>query len=295
MLKIIVFDGGWGGEVVAQYLEQELKVAEVVRLIDWHGVPYEDKSEAEILQIAEENLQRYIGKVDLIVLAGYAVSLVLPELQNRYPMQKFVGMGINYERILRARIYPERVAILAGKTVSESRWRQNLRENLVYSTLILPDCSGWEALINEDLLTKEVLRSELAWDFVIQRKAEKVRKKVTGKADKGLVKMAGEKDDVRNLKKISAEKQAIWAALQSLDKITVEQKRKEEEEAGEIVDCGTLKPDVVLLLNTHFWEVKAELEEIFGWRVRVLDFREKLLHDVCAALKLRGVHGGRAK
>lgn len=80
-----------------------------------------------------------------------------------------------------------------------------------------------------------------------------------------------------------------------MDKITVEQKRKEEEEAGEIVDCGTLKPDVVLLLNTHFWEVKAELEEIFGWRVRVLDFREKLLHDVCAALKLRGVHGGRAK
>ena len=53
--------------------------------------------------------------------------------------------------------------------------------------------------------------------------------------------------------------------------------------------------DVVLLLNTHFWELKEDLEILFGWGVRVLDFREKLLHDVCAALKLRGVHGKRAK
>lgn len=55
------------------------------------------------------------------------------------------------------------------------------------------------------------------------------------------------------------------------------------------------RPDVILLLNTHFWSIRSELEELFGYRVRVLDFRQKLLHDTCRALELRGVHGDRSK
>ena len=51
----------------------------------------------------------------------------------------------------------------------------------------------------------------------------------------------------------------------------------------------------MILLSTHFWAIKSDLEELFGWRVRVIDFREVVLRNVCLALRLRGVDGRRAK
>lgn len=242
MLKIVVFDGGWGGEVVANYLEKELGVVEVVRVIDWKNVPYDEKKPTEIAVLAEENLERYFGKVDLIVLGGYEAGLALDILQKNHPEQSFVAPKINYDLVLRTRSYPEKVVTLAGKIVNEILVRSEVREKLPYSTLILPDCGGWEELVNEDLMTKEILNMELAWDFILQKPKNK---------------LAAKKDESITDKKI--------------------------------------RPDTVLILNTHFWEIKKELEEIFGWQVRVIDFRQKLLHDVCAALKLRGVDGKRAK
>lgn len=242
MLKIVVFDGGWGGEVVANYLEEELGVVEVVRVIDWKNTPYDEKNVEEIANFAEENLRNYFGKVDLIVLGGYAVGLAKKLLHERHPEQKFIGPEINYDLILRARCEPEQVAILAGKTIYDSLVRAEVREKLPYSTLILPDCGGWEELINEDLMTKEILQAELAWDFVLQKQG-----KNTGQINAG--------DSTRK----------------------------------------KLKPDVVLVLNTHYWEIKEKIDEVFGWKVRVIDFRQKLLHDVCFALKLRGVDGKRSK
>lgn len=243
MLKIVVFDGGWGGEVVANYLEEELNVVEIVRVIDWKNAPYDEKSVEEITKFAEENLQEFFGKVDLIVLGGYAASLAKETLCEKHPEQKFVGPEINYDLILRARCYPEQVAILAGKTVYDSLVRTEVREKLPYSTLILPDCEGWEELINEDMMTKEIVRAELAWDFVLQK----------------------QKDDVF--------------------------KENEVKTAGR----RKVKPDAVLILNTHFWDVREYLEEAFGWKVRMIDFRQKLLHDICYTLKLRGVDGNRSK
>lgn len=236
MLKIVVFDGGWGGEVAANILEEELGVVEVIRVIDWKNTPYDEKSLAEIVGFAEESLKNYFGKVDLIVLGGYATGLTINILREKYPEQKFVRPEINYDLILRARTFPEQIAILAGKTVDNMLVRDEIREKLPYSTLILPDCSGWEELINEDMMTKDILRTELALDFTLQ-KTQKLP------------------DD----------------------------KRKK------------FKPDVAIILNTHYWAVREELEAIFGWRTRVIDFRQKFLHDVCFALKLRGVDGKRAK
>lgn len=254
MLKIVVFDGGWGGEVVANYLEEELSVVEVVRVIDWKNAPYDEKSVEEIAEYAEENLQGYFGKVDLIVLGGYAVGLAKKILRERHPEQEFISPEINYDLILRARCYPEQVAILAGKTVYNSLVRSEVREKLPYSTLILPDCGGWEELINEDLMTKEILRTELAWDFILQKQKQKHKK---------LANAAVNEDG-----SIGSE-------------ITTTRKK--------------MKPDVVLILNTHYWEVRENLEEAFGWKVRMIDFRQKLLHDVCFTLKLRGVDGKRSK
>lgn len=246
MLKIVVFDGGWGGEIVANYLEEELGVVEVIRVIDWKNVPYDEKSAEEIAEFAEENLQAYFGKVNLIVLGGYAAGLAKKILSERHPEQEFIGPEINYDLILRARCYPNQVAILAGKTVYNSLVQTEVREKLPYSTLILPDCGGWEELINDDMMTKEIVRAELAWDFVLQKQKDR-----------------------------------------PLGEVVME----EAKTTGRI----KIKPDAVLILNTHFWEVRENLEEAFGWKVRLIDFRQKLLHDVCYTLRLRGVDGKRSK
>lgn len=60
-------------------------------------------------------------------------------------------------------------------------------------------------------------------------------------------------------------------------------------------DLQRFRTDVVLLLDTHFWDIKTELEHLFGYGTRVLDFRQKLLHDVCRELGLRGVDGRPSK
>ena len=37
MLKIVVFDSGFGGELFADIIEEELPVVEVIRVIDWRN------------------------------------------------------------------------------------------------------------------------------------------------------------------------------------------------------------------------------------------------------------------
>lgn len=275
MLKIVVFDGGWGGEMVADYLEEELGVVEVVRVIDWKNVPYDNKNTEEVFRIVEDNLRVYIGKVDVIVLAGYAVSLVADRMRRCYPEQKFVAMGVNYDLILRARTYPDKVVVFAGANVN-AELAQEIRRNLMYSTLILPDTGGWEELVNEDLMTLEIIKAELAWDFAMRKKRERKGSKRINTGDND-----NNGDGTVEVGKTDAH-----------DKVGLEAGR---EAALTVGGDGKIRPDVILLLNTHYFAMKADLEEIFGWQVRILDFRQKLLHDVCAALKLRGVDGRRAK
>lgn len=297
MLKVVVFDSGWGGELVADFLMEELITVEVVRAIDWTHAPYCGKSVDEICALADAALMRHIGVVDVIVLGGYAVSLALNFLREKYPGQKFVGMGINYDKVLRSRTFPGQVAVLTDRLTSESELRQELRVALPYSTLIIPDCTGWEELINENLMTEEILRQDLGYDFVLTPPRKRRQCVEEGGDFEMLAMQVGQKAANPNDKK-RALREAI-AKFSQAAKVVADAEREKAEELAEqnlqIEQRNELRPDVVLLLNTHFWEIKLELEELFGYKVRVLDFREKLLHDVCAALKLRGVHGRRAK
>lgn len=283
MLKVVVYDGGWGGELVADYLGRELTTVEIIRVIDWAHAPYDGRGLLEIVELAEANLRDYIGEVAAIVLGGYVVSMVLEILKQRHPEQIFVGLGVNYDRILHSRNYPEKVVVLMDQLMNESTLRQELREKLLYSTLILPDCSGWEDLINRDLMTEEHLRADLVQDFYLSTTTTRRRRPL----DENIAP--------------KSEKRELLAAIERMTKLAeAKRPRKKlvdnevDEEPVAEVRCK-YRPDVVLLLNTHFWGIRRELEEIFGWKVRVLDFREKLLRDTCSALKLRGVDGKRSK
>lgn len=299
MLKIVVFDSGWGGELVADFLMRELTTVEVVRAIDWVGAPYCGKSVEEIYELVDLNLQRFIGNVDLIVLGGYAASLALGYLREKYPQQKFVGMSINYDLVLRSRNFPGQVVLLMDRLTSESELRQELRMALPYSTLIIPDCMGWEELINENLMTEEILRQDLSSDFILAIPQRRRQRVVSDELsfDDIATQVIVKKPEIFSEKE-QALRTAIAKFSQASKAAITDEHRLAENLTDEILETerrGNWQPDVILLLNTHFWEIKLELEEIFGYKVRVLDFREKLLHDVCAALKLRGVHGKRAK
>lgn len=297
MLKVVVFDSGWGGELVADFLMEELTTVEVVRAIDWAHAPYCGKGVDEICALAEAVLTRHVGKADVIVLGGYAVSLALGFLCEKYPQQKFVGMGINYDKVLNSRTYPGQVALLMDRLTSESELRQEMRNALPYSTLIIPDCTGWEGLINENLMTTEILRQDLGYDFLLTPVRKWRRRADDSGGFDNLVTQVEQKSEDSDDKK-QALRDAIMKFTQAAQAAADDERDKAEALASQslqIEQRNELRPDVVLLLNTHFWEIKLELEELFGYKVRVLDFREKLLHDVCAALKLRGVHGRRAK
>lgn len=264
MLKIVVFDGGWGGEIVANYLANELKIVEIIRVIDWRHAPYEDKTLTQVCHYAEDSLREYFGKVDLIVLGGYMSSYAIGYLQRRYCRQKFVGMSINYYRILKSRLYPSDITVMMNNSLIDTPICDTMREKLPFSTLVVPDCSGWETLINDGVISEGRIRSDLEDYF------ELAPKKTYRKQDR----------DTSILSRIIQEKYGL---------------KTDARVPPTSPDTPLIHSDVVLLLNTNFWEIRGDLERIFGYNVRVLDFRQKLLHDVCAALNLLGVDGERSK
>lgn len=266
MLKIVVFDGGCGGEAVAEYLAEELQVVEIIQVIDWKHAPYDNKTSQEVCQLADELLRKYIGKVDLIVLGGYTVSMALEFLQGRYTEQKFIGMGVNYYRILKSKAYPERITVIMNEQLVRDKLCEELHENLPFSTLAIPDCSGWEDLTNKSKLSIDILRRDLGTYFELRPKSNR--------------EMARER--------------AMERATPMVDRL-VQEKRLKARGLQNSATRRLIRSDAVLILNTNCWRFVEELEYVFGYRARVLDFRQKLLHDVCTALGLLGVDGERSK
>lgn len=267
MLKIVVFDGGCGGEAVAEFLAEELQVVEIIPVIDWNHAPYDNQDSCEICRLADMSLRKYIGKVDLIVLGGYVASMALEFLQERYAEQKFVGMGVNYYRILKSKAYPERITVMLNGQLIKAKLCEELQENLPFSTLAIPDCSKWDTLTNMyEKISVEMLREDLEDYFELRPKSNR--------------ELARERAAARSAPMISK---------------LAQEKRVKDANLRESAAKRLIQSDVVLILNTNYWNFKEELEYVFGYRARVLDFRQKLLHDVCATLGLLGVDGERSK
>lgn len=303
MLKLVVFDDGWGGELVANFLMEELEIAEIIRVIDWSEAPYSHKTEAEICELATKRLASYVGMADAIILAGYTISLALTELCRKFPGQVFIGMGVNYDKILRSRNSLENIVVLAERLVIESSLQNDLRLNLPYSTLILPDCDGWQEKIDQGSMTRDLLAMDLATDFQLDdsiRSRYRKNKKCNHKSETTLESL------IKKRASLNQQELALKAAISKLNLASEQVKSNEEAAWAERLNNYSnmegkdelhdkIKPNTVLLLNTHFWDIKEDLEAILGWNVRVIDFREKLLRDICRSLHLRGVDGKRSK
>lgn len=159
MLKVVVFDSGWGGEMVADYIEEELSVVEVIRVIDWRNAPYADKNCQEIQRLAEDVLMPFIGNVDLIVLGGFVFRFLVDSLRKRFPEQKFVTVEMKPMSIsLRA---THNVMILANQKLKETEYYQKIKNSLELCNIVEPQCDHWTGLIDEGTMTEKILWREL--------------------------------------------------------------------------------------------------------------------------------------
>ena len=95
MLKIVVFDSGYGGEFFADCLAEELPIVEILRVINWREADKILLSPHTARKVAIESLRPYIGKVDLIIFANYLLSLTsLKYFQRKFKNQKFLGLSL---------------------------------------------------------------------------------------------------------------------------------------------------------------------------------------------------------
>ena len=99
MFKVVVFDGGYGGELFADRLKEELPIVEVIRVIDWRNADKLLYSAKTARKIAIEALMPYIGEVDIIILANHLLSITsLRYFERKYRHQKFIGFGLPLPR-----------------------------------------------------------------------------------------------------------------------------------------------------------------------------------------------------
>ena len=117
VLKIVVFDSCGEGEYFADKLESELPVVEIIRVVDWRGAK-RGISPKDARKIAEQSLKPYIGRVDLIILANYLLTMTsLNYFRRKYKSQKFIGFELSLKHTLSNN---RKTLIIATKDITKS-------------------------------------------------------------------------------------------------------------------------------------------------------------------------------
>ena len=155
--KVVIFDNGFGGELFADYLEEEVPVMEVIRVIDWRNSDKILRSPKEARKVAMAALRPYIGKVDLIVFANYLISVTsLKYFQRKFKKQKFVGFTLRKPNKAKA----QRALILTTsalhKTLNYHIFVKQMR--LKIKTV---DCDEWVELVDDGELTEQMIYKRL--------------------------------------------------------------------------------------------------------------------------------------
>lgn len=157
MLKIVVYDGGYGGEAFADQLEQNLPVVEIIRVIDWRSSEKLLKSKKSARRTAVNALRPYIGRVDLIVLANHFLTTTsLKYFSRKYKNQKFIGLKLPELDTFKNRptiIFATRAL---SKTINYHNYLFRLRRKT--NTICLDD---WLPLIDDGELTNRMINREL--------------------------------------------------------------------------------------------------------------------------------------
>lgn len=157
MLKVVVFDSGYGGELFADYLQENLPILQVIRVIDWRNSSIINTKAKEARKITESALLPYINKVDLIIFANHLLSVTsLKYFKRKYPYQKFIG--IEFPRLKASN--EREVLILATKAITKTINYYNylFRLKRKTKTIIL---DAWPDMIDSGELEKSEILSTI--------------------------------------------------------------------------------------------------------------------------------------
>ena len=154
MLKVVVFDGGYGGEFFADQLEEELPVLEVIRVIDWRNANEILTSPRKARKIAETALRPYFGKVDLIIFANYLLTLTsLKYFRRKYKNQKFLGLKLKQPDTFIKRDTLILATKAVARTINYYNFIFKIKRNS--KTLIL---DSWPSKIDDGELTESEIK-----------------------------------------------------------------------------------------------------------------------------------------
>lgn len=165
MLKVVVIDSGFGGELFADKLQENLQVIEVIRVIDWRNADKYMNSKRLARHTAEEALSPYIGKVDLIVIANFFLSITsLKYFRRKYKNQQFAGISL----VMPSTFIDRNTIILTTTAVCKTTNYKNYIARLKRRTLTVP-LDDWPAKIDDGELTREEIESVLREITVTKR------------------------------------------------------------------------------------------------------------------------------
>lgn len=165
MLKIVVLDGGYGGELFADKLKENFCVADIIRVIDWRNADKYLHSKHEARRAAEKVLRPYLGKVDLIIIANFLLSITsLKYFCRKYKNQKFVGIHL----VMPSTFKDRNTIILTTSAVSKTINYYNYVAKLHRRTLTVP-LDDWPSKIDDGELTREELEATLLELIVTKR------------------------------------------------------------------------------------------------------------------------------
>lgn len=157
MLKIVVYDGGYGGEAFADRLEESLPVVEVIRVIDWRSSDQLLKSPKIARRTATNALRPYIGRVDLIILANHLLTTTsLKYFTKKYKNQKFIGLKLPELDTFVDRPTAVLTTKALSKTISYHNYLFQLKRKT--NTICLDD---WLPIIDDGELTNRMINREL--------------------------------------------------------------------------------------------------------------------------------------
>lgn len=157
MIKVVVFDGGYGGELFADKLEEELPILKVIRVIDWRHADQFLKSPRAARKAAKEALRPYIGRVDLIIFANHLLSATsLKYFRRKFKKQKFLGLKLPELTTYVGRPTVVITTRALAHTISFYNYRFRLKRKV---DIICPD--AWAGLIDDGELTDNMIYREI--------------------------------------------------------------------------------------------------------------------------------------
>lgn len=158
MLKIVIFDSGYGGELFADLLEEKLGVAaQVIRVIDWRHASELAKNPRKTRKIVETALRPYLGAVDLIFFANHFISLTsLNYFRHHYKTQRFLGFQLPDA----AKFASKKTLVLTTQPLTKTLIFRNYLFRLDARKKVVA-LDEWPALIDDGELTETMISDAL--------------------------------------------------------------------------------------------------------------------------------------